>query len=241
LKEIAELIEKGLASLDEFKQYISHICTEAYPDAERHEEEKKDIEVHWPRFDENCDATDGTCVWGDTRSGRIPSFVYNDRSFQQVQADAESRTQEASAYKAKYLKAFQYSQARCQHHMHPISKVTQKRVIPHACRPVGRKNKIECKHGAPWVEKLNYEGPLLICKKIAKRRNLRCSGNRNVLGTILGRRNDEWLNGTSHALCVGFAGSNSDVSPCDHVPITARTHEDSVCKGNCIKKRRCGR
>ena len=41
LKEIAKLIENGLASLDEFKQYISNICTEAYPGAEQHEKEKK--------------------------------------------------------------------------------------------------------------------------------------------------------------------------------------------------------
>ena len=49
-------------------------------------------------------------------------------------------------------------------------------------------------------------------------------------------RNNEWLNGTSHALCMAFAGSNSDVSPSDHIPIMAQTHEDSVCKGNCVKK-----
>ena len=73
-------------------------------------------------------------------------------------------------------------------------------------------------------------------QKIAKKRKLRCSGSRNVLGTVLGLRNDEWFNGTSHALCVAFAGSNSDVSPCDHIPITARTHEDSVCNGNCVRK-----
>ena len=105
---------------------------------------QKNIEAHWPRFDENCAATDGTCVWGDTRLGRIPSFVYDDRSFLQVQADAESRTQGAVEYKAKYLNAFQYFQARCQHHMHPIRKATQKRVVPHDCRPRGNKNIIEC-------------------------------------------------------------------------------------------------
>ena len=32
----------------------------------------------------------------------------------------------------------------------------------------------------------------MLCKKIAKKRKLRCSGNRNVLGTLLGLRNDEW-------------------------------------------------
>ena len=103
---------------------------------------KNDIEAHWPRFDENCATTDGKCIWGDIRLGRIPSFVYDESGVQQVQADAERRTQEASKYKAKYLKAFQYFQARCQQHMRPISKVTQKRVVPHACRPSGYKTKL---------------------------------------------------------------------------------------------------
>ena len=88
-------------------------------------------------------------------------------------------------------------------------------------------------------EKITRDLPDIIKEAVkldTEQRKLRCSGNRNVLGTILGLRNDEWLSGTSHTLCVAFAGSNSDVSPCDHVPITAQTHEDSVCKGNCIKK-----
>ena len=54
---------------------------------------------------------------------------------------------------------------------------------------------------------------------------------------ILGVRNAEWLNGTSHALCMAFAGSNSDVSLSDRISIMAKAHEDSVCKGNCFGKK----
>lgn len=72
---------------------------------------------------------------------------------------------------------------------------------------------------------MNVGRPLLICKKIAKARRLLTSGNRNAFGTILGTRNDEWLRGTAHALRVAFVGSHSDVSLCDHIPITHGTHE----------------
>ena len=115
-------------------------------------------------------------------------------------------------------------------------KSRQKRIVPHACRPTNHKNRVECKHGAPWVERLNHVGPLLICRRIANTRKLKCTGARNVLGTIFGLRNNGWLNGTSHARCMAFAGSNSDISPSDHIPIMAQTHEDSVCKGNCVRK-----
>ena len=92
-----------------------------------------DLENNWPRYDEHSEATNGQRIWGDIKLGRLPSFVYDDRSASQVLADANSRTLEAANYKAKYLDAFQYFQARCQHHMHPVSQVTKKRIIPHAC------------------------------------------------------------------------------------------------------------
>ena len=120
--------------------------------------------------------------------------------------------------------------ASCQHHMHLVSEVTEVTIVPHACRPRSNKNRIECKHGAPWVQKSNHVDPLLICKKIAKTRKLKCTGARNVLGTILGVRNDEWLNESAHAFCVAVTGSNYDFSSCAHNPITTQTLENSVCK-----------
>ena len=50
-------------------------------------------------------------------------------------------------------------------------------------------------------------GPLLICKGLAKKFKLRTSGARNWLGQVLLERNDEWVNGTMPGLCVAFAGN----------------------------------
>ena len=72
------------------------------------------LENYWPRYDEHGKANNGQCIWGDIKLGHLPTFVYDDRSVSQVHANANSRTQEALNYKARYLDAFQYYQARCQ-------------------------------------------------------------------------------------------------------------------------------
>ena len=112
------------------------------------------------------------------------------------------------------------------------------RLVPNACQAKGKPT--ECKHGAPWECKMNHGDdakPLLICPGIAKERGLRGSGTRNMIGSTLFLRNSEWLNGTIAGFCIAFAGSNSDVQPNDMLPITSKTHEDTVCKRNCVKKR----
>ena len=106
MQEIVELIQKGFASVGEFKNCMPNICTESYPDADRRKRETMDLENNWPRYDEHSEASNGQCIWGDIKLGRLPKFVYDDRSASQVHADANSRTQEALNYKARYLDAF---------------------------------------------------------------------------------------------------------------------------------------
>jgi hypothetical protein len=84
------------------------------------------------------------------------------------------------------------------------------------------------------------KAPLLICKGLAKKFKLRCSGMRNWLGQTLFLRNDEWLNGTMPGLCIAFAGSNTDVKSNDSLPITAVTHE-RCCRKSCVRKSTLGK
>ena len=88
-----------------------------------------------------------------------------------------------------------------------------------------------CKHDYP-KDKWITDRALVICPGVAKDRGLRTSGQRNALGTILGPRNNEWLNGTSQAFVVAF-GSNTDTSPNDRLPILPETHEPS-CTHDCL-------
>ena len=94
--------------------------------------------------------------------------------------------------------------------------------------------KKECKHEAPWTNRVSPDwmtSPLLVCKNIAKQFKLKTCGHRNWLGQTLGIRNHGWLNGFIPALCVAFAGSNSDVKANDRLPIIEETHEP-CCRKN---------
>ena len=204
-------------------------------------------------------------MWGEIKLGRIPEFLYDDArqdavaidsctqqknmfavGFQYLYGDAlpglmtgsaqstTSAAVEALRYKDKFNAAFQYFQSRCQHHIHKL--MNGKRVIPNACK--SKHNANECKREAPWAKLVRpswMKEPLLICKGLAKKFKLRCSGPRNWLSQILLLRNEEWVNGTMPALCVALAGSNSDVKLNDRLPITPQTHE-SICKKNSVKK-----
>ena len=111
--------------------------------------------------------------------------------------------------------------------------------MPNAC--LSKKNKRECKHEAPWTNRVSPEWmstPLLVCKGIAKQFKLRTSGVRNWLGQSLGLRNEEWLNGCMPGICVAFAGSNSDVKPNDRLPITEKTHEPFCKRKRCVMEGR---
>ena len=81
--------------------------------------------------------------------------------------------------------------------------------------------------------RLTHE-PLLVCPSIAKERGLKLSGQRNMLGSILGPRNTPWLNGTNRAFATVF-GFNTDVSPNDRLPILDETHEQ-CCPKDCVQK-----
>ena len=80
--------------------------------------------------------------------------------------------------------------------------------------------------------------PLVVCRGLAKKFNLKTSGARNWLGQILGLRNEEWLNGCMPGVCIAFAGSNSDVKPNDRLPITEETHELQCNKKRCFVNKR---
>ena len=89
------------------------------------------------------------------------------------------------------------------------------------------------KHEFPMDQRLT-DTPLVVCGGIAKDKGLKVSGQRSSLGTILGRRNNPWLNGTARAFVTVF-GFNTDVSPNDRLPIMEETHEQrcsKACVGN---------
>jgi len=243
LKEIAEKLEEGLVRAEELKHFLGQICRVSYPDLEQFKNERESLEKNFPTYGENTECQEGTRKWGEIKLGRLPSKLYDDArdmpdSFARSSCKRTTspvHLNGGAEFASFFWRAFQFFQSRCQHHIHkrvvdPKTK-QEKRLIPNAC--ASKKNKKECKHGAPWTNRVNHDKPLIVCKGIAKKFDLRTSGDRNWLGQTLGLRNEEYLNGCMPGICVALAGSNSDVKPNDRLPILRSTHED------CCKRKRC--
>ena len=209
--------------------------------------DRASLEEHFPTYSEQTECSRADARWGEFKLGRLPEFLYNDardatRSAQD-RTTSPVNTGEGEEFKKSFTDFLQYCMSRCQYHIHrlvvdPKTK-QEKRLIPNACMVKG--NKRECKHEAPWTNRVSPEwmtGPLLVCRGIAKKFKLRTSGVRNWLGQTLGMRNEAWVNGCMPGLCVAFAGSNSDVTPNDRLPIIEKTHEQCCRRKRCIGKKK---
>ena len=189
LAEIAELLAAKLVHATELKDFLGKICCETYADVAEHQANVEALEANFPNYSEQTECQ-GEQVWGDLKLGRLPAFLYTDAAL--VDEARPLSTQEdtasdldAQTFRKSFNAAFQYFQERCQHHIHKL--IAGKRVVPNACR--SKTNPNECKHGAPWINRVSpawMTEPLLVCKGIARKFKLRCSGARNWLGQILG-------------------------------------------------------
>ena len=252
LEEIANMLESALLNADDLKRFCAHMCCESYPDEKAYAGAQKDLEKRCPQLNEKDDAIDGAVPeWGMYRFGRVAPFIfwsdtgltYGDCHEEQVMgvegstvSDATDKRRElnldAAAYTQHFSKALQENQMCAQHHIHKKSSTTGERLVPNACRASSKQN--ECKHGFPQLERINRKRPLLVCKGIAKARNLSLKGKRNALGSILGLRNCEWLNGTAPGFCLGLSGGNTDVKLNDRLPAISPTHESEECQRGCV-------
>ena len=145
--------------------------------------------------------------------------------------------QDAKAFVDAYYKDAQFVFSRVQHHCH---QKTAKGYVPFkACkvkqRGKGKKwNCLICKAGFP-KNKLIVSSNQVLCRALAKKHGLRCSGRRNQLGSMLGKRSCEWQSGTLPVFAVLFR-SNSHTLPNCRAPLLDITHEDSLCKNKACKE-----
>ena len=243
LAKIASMLEEALISTADFKQFYATLCCESYPELEKADGQMDDVEARWPRFDEKNEAKAGqTTQWGASRLGRVPPFIWNDagrsvadlhgKSSEQAASTWSALLADATKYESEFNAALQENQMCVQHHIHPRNRKTGARYLPNACKNI--KCKERCRYDFPQESRMHSEAPLLVCKGIAEAKGLPTSGSRSTLGSILGRRNNPWLNGTAPGLCVGLTGGNTDVKLNDLLPITAATHEGSECQRGCI-------
>ena len=73
----------------------------------------------------------------------------------------------------------------------------------------------------------------VICPGIAQSVGLRCSGRRNALGSIIGKRLDPYFSGTS-AIKAKIFKSNTNVQVPYRVPITSKTHDSACTSKKCL-------
>ena len=108
LLEIATMLEQGLLSTADLKDYHCRISRETYPDLAAHEAEADEIEQDWPTFK------------SDSRLGRLPGFVWHDQGPHILSDGVEhdSLMRDGAEWSRRYDEAAQYRMARLQHHMH---------------------------------------------------------------------------------------------------------------------------
>ena len=95
-----------------------------------------------------------------------------------------------------------------------------------ACKPK-TKGKGLCRARFPKTKQINAKVKV-VCPGVATKHDLRVSGRRNALGSLLGKRSCAWLSGTTPAFAAVFR-SNTNTSPNFRLPITEKTH-DPACR-----------
>lgn len=141
---------------------------------------------------------------------------------------------EATDFQQRFETDVQFIFSRVQHHWHPFNDKGERKPMPY-CRPVG-KNCRRCKRDFPKKVLKSAKGKVrldkcrvrIVCKGVAAELELKVSGRRNALGSIIGRRRCEYFSSTS-ALLAHVARSNTNVQHNYRVPLIPSTH-DADCK-----------
>ena len=94
------------------------------------------------------------------------------------------------------------------------------------------KGKGLCRARFPKTKQINAKVKV-VCPGVAVKHDLRVSGRRNALGSLLGKRSCAWLSGTTPAFAAVFR-SNTNTSPNFRLPITEKTH-DPACSKRCVE------
>ena len=120
-------------------------------------------------------------------------------------------------------------QLRRQHHVHILNAETGMREPLTACRR--KDNPKLCKGDFPRTTWL-IDKAVVLCQGLIRKMNMALTGRRSKLGAFHGPMNQESLNAT-HPAMLAFQRCNSDVQLPYRFPITAETHDDTLCGESC--------
>ncbi|CAE8629629.1 unnamed protein product, partial [Polarella glacialis] len=152
----------------------------------------------------------------ETREGRERIFCF----------DWLLLLREAVTYQSTYYRDVQFVFSRAQRHIHKAGQDAKKQLFEQ------QRHKL-CKARLPKKKQLTIEAKL-VCPGVAQKHDLRVSGRRNALCSILGKRGCVWFSGTAPGLAACLR-CNTNTSPNFRVPLMPQTHEPS-CEKDCLQK-----
>ena len=213
LNEIGEMLRESLIKVDMMKAFISNVRRASYPDAERFQQERSNIESEWLEYKKEF----ALC-----KPPQHENKFHGLCPVERLPLNSEAWKAEGESWTKSYNMRLQYVMSRMNHHIHPIvNPNTGERRPLHSCCKKGAPN--ICKGGFPLDNEMT-DLPLVVCACVAEIKNLCQSGPRSLLGTILPSRNDPWLNAGPSAWMY-FTGDNGDIKFPHRLPILPQTHE----------------
>ncbi len=250
LQDIADLIESNASKysaedvLQRLTSFMEHLEREDHFDDELHQASLGALEKDFKR---NNDGPAANIFL----SARTRSFYENARvpcgwdSHGTVPLDRlrDAVLAEAAHFKKQYLADVQFIFSRVQHHWHPLNNKFE-REAPGYCKPKKNVKKTHvCKRGFPKTVLRKKDGSInpqkyrvrIVCRGVAAELKLSCTGRRNMLGSVLGKRRCQWFSSTSGLLAHVFR-SNTNLQTNYRIPITAHTHDKDCTRPTCASE-----
>ena len=167
LTEIADKFKQQLLSTDALKSFHNHVRCSVYPDLDKFERERIEIESAWPAFAMDYGLNRPPQYSWDSKNGQGSAVLAQG-------IDLEKWQQEGRAWSTRHCERLQYVMSRMNHHIHPvIDASTGERRPLTSCQPKGKPK--ECKGGFPLDAEVTPTA-LLVCPCVARERGLATTG-----------------------------------------------------------------
>ena len=247
LEEIGNMIEHNSQKiapevmLERITKFCEHLQREDHFDHDQHDANLEELEK---QFHANNDGPQEN-IFLSVRSS--PFFTtpkvhtlwqtkeVNERLMQEINEEAER-------FEHQFRSDVQFIFSRVQHHWHKLDDKGIRVPLIYCCLK-GKRKQFLCKAGFPKKVLRHRDGKLkvekyrcrIVCQGVAAEMNLKTSGRRNALGSILGRRRCNWFSVTS-AVLANVARSNTNVQCNYRVPITSFTHDKDCTSAKCCDR-----
>ncbi|CAJ1374097.1 unnamed protein product [Effrenium voratum] len=206
LHEIWNRLEKEASApmVQRYLAFKAHVCKETYDDLATQQQRAHEVEAAWPEHARNPALVS------------MPTYL--------LDGDASDASW-AEAFRADV----QRIQELKQHHVHPFDGEGRRQLLRH-CQ--SRQDRTVCKGRFPRVQEICSEA-VVLCPGLARAFNLPFQGRRNLVGALVGPRNNEWVNGTHPALTAALR-ANTDVQLPYRLPPCKETHSSLCDEASCL-------